>query len=97
MKLGIWWLEAAARGGPAMLPVVNQRPAFEDSKDARAVQQLVEAAAGEARESTKPSTKPKSTAAALKAKARPRPVGHAAPPAAAKANVAALVGEYAAL
>lgn len=33
MKLGIWWLEAAARGGPEMLPLVNQRPVFEDSPD----------------------------------------------------------------
>merc|ERR1712185_369395 len=30
MRLGIWWLEAAARGGPDVLPVVNQRPIFED-------------------------------------------------------------------
>jgi len=32
MRLGIWWLEAAARGGPNVLPVVNQRPVFEDVK-----------------------------------------------------------------
>merc|ERR1719359_1436135 len=31
MRLGIWWLDAAARGGPAMLPLVNQNPLFEDS------------------------------------------------------------------
>jgi hypothetical protein len=31
MRLGIWWLEAAVRGGPAMLPVVNQTPSFEGS------------------------------------------------------------------
>merc|ERR1719240_741765 len=30
MRLGIWWLEAAARGGPEVLPVVNQRPIFEN-------------------------------------------------------------------
>ena len=29
MRMGIWWLEAASRGGPAMLPVVNVSPAFE--------------------------------------------------------------------
>merc|ERR1712070_906288 len=29
MKIGIWWLEAAARGGPDVLPLVNQRPIFE--------------------------------------------------------------------
>jgi len=29
MRLGIWWLEAAARGGVEALPVVNQKPAFE--------------------------------------------------------------------
>jgi len=33
MRLGIWWLEAAARGGPAMLPVVNSKPVFEGSPD----------------------------------------------------------------
>jgi NAD-dependent SIR2 family protein deacetylase len=32
MRLGIWWLEAAMRGGPDVLPVVNQRPVFEDAK-----------------------------------------------------------------
>merc|ERR1712070_1288171 len=32
MRLGIWWLEAAVRGGPNVLPVVNQRPVFEDVK-----------------------------------------------------------------
>lgn len=30
MRLGIWWLEAAARGGPDVLPVVNQNPIFEN-------------------------------------------------------------------
>lgn len=29
MRLGIWWLEAAVRGGPVALPVVNQKPCFE--------------------------------------------------------------------
>ena len=33
MKLGIWWLESAARGGPAMLPLVNVKPAFEGSPE----------------------------------------------------------------
>lgn len=28
MRLGVWWLEAAARGGPAKLPIVNVSPAF---------------------------------------------------------------------
>lgn len=28
MRLGIWWLEAAMRGGPSRLPVVNCEPAF---------------------------------------------------------------------
>ena len=32
MRLGIWWMEAAARGGPPHLPVVNQRPEFEGAK-----------------------------------------------------------------
>merc|ERR1711904_360297 len=32
MRLGIWWLEAALRGGPDVLPIVNQRPTFEDVK-----------------------------------------------------------------
>jgi NAD-dependent SIR2 family protein deacetylase len=30
MRLGIWWLEAALRGGPDVLPVVNQKPTFAD-------------------------------------------------------------------
>lgn len=30
MRLGIWWLEAAMRGGVEALPVVNQKPVFED-------------------------------------------------------------------
>eukprot|EP00746_Dinoflagellata_sp_MGD_P166671 gnl/MRDRNA2_/MRDRNA2_96733_c0_seq1.p1 gnl/MRDRNA2_/MRDRNA2_96733_c0~~gnl/MRDRNA2_/MRDRNA2_96733_c0_seq1.p1 ORF type:complete len:546 (+),score=100.73 gnl/MRDRNA2_/MRDRNA2_96733_c0_seq1:89-1639(+) len=30
MRLGIWWLEAALRGGPDALPIVNQRPVFEE-------------------------------------------------------------------
>jgi len=29
MRLGLWWLEAAQRGGPLQLPVVNQDPEFE--------------------------------------------------------------------
>eukprot|EP00927_Polykrikos_kofoidii_P002631 TRINITY_DN11057_c0_g1_i1.p1 TRINITY_DN11057_c0_g1~~TRINITY_DN11057_c0_g1_i1.p1 ORF type:complete len:722 (-),score=123.71 TRINITY_DN11057_c0_g1_i1:293-2278(-) len=29
MRLGIWWLDAAARGGVEALPIVNQRPSFE--------------------------------------------------------------------
>ena len=33
MRLGIWWLESAARGGPAFLPLVNQTPAFEGAPD----------------------------------------------------------------
>lgn len=32
MRLGIWWIEAAVRGGPAMLPVVNEAPTFADAK-----------------------------------------------------------------
>jgi len=32
MRLGIWWMEAAARGGPPMLPVVNAKPEFEGSR-----------------------------------------------------------------
>ena len=32
MKLGIWWLESAARGGPRTLPVVNERAKFEGDK-----------------------------------------------------------------
>lgn len=30
MRLGLWWLEAPARGGPAKLPIVNVKPEFED-------------------------------------------------------------------
>jgi len=45
MKLGIWWLEAAARGGPAVLPVVNQKPIFEDSPAASSLAQAVTQAA----------------------------------------------------
>ena len=33
MRLGIWWLEAAARGGPKTLPIVNAQPEFEASRD----------------------------------------------------------------
>jgi len=33
MRLGIWWLEAAVRGGPALLPVVNCKPAFEGDQE----------------------------------------------------------------
>ena len=29
MRLGLWWLEAASRGGPATLPLVNVRPVYE--------------------------------------------------------------------
>ena len=29
MKLGLWWLEAAMRGGVEYLPIVNINPAFE--------------------------------------------------------------------
>jgi len=32
MRLGIWWMESAARGGPPHLPIVNQRPEFEVAK-----------------------------------------------------------------
>eukprot|EP00931_Biecheleriopsis_adriatica_P003799 TRINITY_DN105558_c0_g1_i1.p1 TRINITY_DN105558_c0_g1~~TRINITY_DN105558_c0_g1_i1.p1 ORF type:complete len:664 (+),score=122.53 TRINITY_DN105558_c0_g1_i1:42-2033(+) len=30
MRLGIWWLESAMRGGVDVLPIVNQNPLFED-------------------------------------------------------------------
>ena len=35
MKLGAWWMDAAMRGGPAVLPIVNIKPNFEgdDSPD----------------------------------------------------------------
>lgn len=33
MHLGLWWLEAAVRGGPEVLPVVNVNPRFEVMKD----------------------------------------------------------------
>lgn len=32
-RLGLWWLEAAARGGPAKLPLVNQSPKYEGTRD----------------------------------------------------------------
>merc|ERR1712032_1513399 len=28
MRLGIWWLDTAARGGVEVLPIVNQNPQF---------------------------------------------------------------------
>jgi len=31
IKLGLWWMEAAVRGGPELLPVVNSNPSFEDT------------------------------------------------------------------
>lgn len=33
MKLGAWWMDAAMRGGPEILPIVNSEPLFEDSPD----------------------------------------------------------------
>ena len=33
MRIGIWWLMAAVRGGPASLPIVNDKPKFGDSPD----------------------------------------------------------------
>ena len=30
MRLGIWWLESATRGGVSHLPIVNRDPVFED-------------------------------------------------------------------
>ena len=33
MKLGAWWMDAAMRGGPEILPIVNTEPLFEDSPD----------------------------------------------------------------
>jgi len=35
LRLGIWWLHAAARGGPELLPIVNRSPVFADCKDER--------------------------------------------------------------
>lgn len=32
-RMGTWWLAAAARGGPAMIPIVNQSPVFEGAPD----------------------------------------------------------------
>ena len=29
MRLGIWWLECAARGGVEAIPVINENPLFE--------------------------------------------------------------------
>lgn len=29
MRLGLWWIEAAARGGPARLPIVNVQPTYQ--------------------------------------------------------------------
>jgi hypothetical protein len=44
MRLGLWWLEAASRGGPAMLPVVNRSPVLENAEaDAAALKALTEA------------------------------------------------------
>mmetsp|Transcript_27089 Transcript_27089/g.63281 ORF Transcript_27089/g.63281 Transcript_27089/m.63281 type:complete len:150 (-) Transcript_27089:179-628(-) len=44
VRLGVWWLDAAARGGPALLPVVNTAPVFADCHDAGAVAALQAAA-----------------------------------------------------
>lgn len=30
MRLGVWWLESAMRGGVEVLPLVNRKPTFED-------------------------------------------------------------------
>lgn len=32
MRLGIWWLEAAMRGGPERLPIINETPVFESEE-----------------------------------------------------------------
>ena len=32
MMLGVWWLQDAARGGPASLPIVNFRPEVQNKK-----------------------------------------------------------------
>lgn len=66
MKLGIWWLEAASRGGPAMLPVINQKPLFEDSEESTQLEALREASRGDtviAKPASKPTAARKATPA----------------------------------
>ena len=42
MRLGLWWLEAASRGGPKMLPLINPAPVYADTKDAAVLRELSE-------------------------------------------------------
>ena len=39
MMLGVWWLQDAARGGPAILPIVNFRPEVQNKKHMDATQE----------------------------------------------------------
>lgn len=43
MRLGVWWLEAAVRGGVDALPLVNLRPTFEAGVEAERRQAAAEA------------------------------------------------------
>lgn len=56
-RLGTWWLEAAERGGPAMLPLVNHAPVFEGAPDPSAARASARAARGVEAPGSKASSK----------------------------------------
>ena len=75
MKLGIWWLDAAARGAVECLPILPQRAVYEgDEAPAAAARLQISAAA----------------AASRVARGRGRALGEPAPPIAAPKAAAAL-------
>lgn len=89
-RLGLWWLDEAASGGPAMLPLVNRSPAFEGSPeppDPSGTAPSGKATGGRKGGGGGKSKKPAFAAAAASGATRD----------AAAANVSALMGEYAAL
>lgn len=75
IRLGVWWLDAAARGGPAHLPIVNQIPVMADSKDTSTVAAL-QVAAGRPVDRPR-STNPASSNAPARRCVAQRPVGRA--------------------
>ena len=60
IRMGVWWLDAAARGGPQLLPLVNQVPVFADCKDTAIVGRLQAAATEAAAAAHAPSSDPRS-------------------------------------
>lgn len=82
MRLGLWWLEAAARGGPQSLPLVNVSPLYEgDAPQGLSDAQPAAAPRGAARG-------PAAAKAALRAPSKAAGKAVAAPPAAAPAAAA---------